>query len=171
MNVTQAYRRIPVATPAVSWWSTGLAEITAIEMAGLARAASRLSLARVVLVAETIERTRPDPRQPFRLMVEAGMPMADLGPELSLVETVRLIHPFEAGPGTTRPVIEVDHDRLSDEAVRLWLALSPKNEGYATAILAGTPELGADIHDAMGADRAKAPGIGDRAPCRPAHEP
>ena len=136
----------------------GACGVTAIEMAGLARAALRLSLARVVLVADTVERTRPDPRQPFRLMAEAGMPMMDLGPELSLVETVRLIYPFEAGPGTTRPVIEVDHDRLSDEAVRLWLALSPKTRA-ATAILAGTPELGADIHDAMGADRAKAPGI------------
>ena len=137
----------------------GACGITAIEMAGLARAASRLSIARVVLVADTVGRRRPDPRQPFRLMAEAGMPVADLGPELSLVETVRLIHPFEAGPDTTRPVIEVDHDRLSDEAVRLWLALSPKTRA-ATAILAGSPELGADIHDAMGADRAKAPGIG-----------
>ena len=137
----------------------GACGIAAIEMAGLARAASRLNLARVVLVADTVERTRPDPRQPFRLMAEAGMPMADLGPELSLVETVRLIYPFEAGPGTTRPVIEVDHERLSDEAVRLWLALSPKTRA-TTAILAGTTELRADIHDAMGADRAKAPGVG-----------
>ena len=107
----------------------GACGVTAIEMAGLARAASRLSLARVVLVADTVERTRPDLRQPFRLMAQAGMPMADLGPELSLVETVRLIYPFESGPGTTRPVIEVDHDRLSDEAVRLWLALSLQKRG------------------------------------------
>ena len=137
----------------------GACGITAIEMAGLARTASRLSLARVVLVADTVERKRPDPRQPFRLMAEAGMPVADLGSELSLVETVRLIYPFEAGPGTTRPIVEVDHEHLSDEAVRLWLALSPKTRA-ATAILAGTPELRADIHDAMGVDRAKAPGIG-----------
>ena len=137
----------------------GACGITAIEMAGLARAASRLSLARIVLVADTVERRRPDPRQPFRLMAEAGMPVADLGPELSLVETVRLIYPLEAGPGTTRPTIEVDHERLSDEAVRLWLALSPKTRA-ATAILAGTPELRVDIHNAMGADRAKAPGVG-----------
>ena len=62
----------------------GACRVTGIEMAGLARAASRLSLARVVLVADTVERTRPDPRQPFRLMAQAGMPMADLGPELGL---------------------------------------------------------------------------------------
>ncbi len=123
----------------------GASRLPAIELAALA---ARQRAARVVLVADTGPATSPGPPQGLRLMEDAGMPVADGAAPLDLMETVRLIHPLAAAAGA-KPVIEVDHDRLADEAARIWHAL-PGEARAATAILAATPELTSDIHDALG---------------------
>ena len=114
-------------------------------MAGLAAKASRLGFARVVLVTNTGERHS----QPLRLMAEAGLQTIRHGPDPGLVETARLVHANSVPGDTGQPVIEVELERLADEARHLWISLTPVTRA-TTVILAATPELEADIQDTFG---------------------
>ncbi|MDE0046084.1 MAG: hypothetical protein OXU19_09530 [bacterium] len=123
----------------------GASAIPAVGMAGLAAKASRLGFARVVLVTGTGDRHS----QPLRFMAEAGLPTVRHGPDPGLVETAHLVHANSILEGTAQPVIEVDHERLADEACHLWLSLTPAAR-RTTVILAGTPELENDIQQSFG---------------------
>ncbi len=121
------------------------ASISAVDMAGLARKASDLGFARVVLVTGAHERLS----QPLQFMAEAGLRIVHHGPEPGLVETARLIHASSMLKDDAQPVIEVDHAQLADEARQLWLSLAPATRA-ATVILAGTPDLEDDIQESLG---------------------
>ncbi len=119
--------------------------ISAVDMAGLALKASRLGFDRVVLTTGARERHS----EPLRFMGEAGLHIVRHGPDPGLVETAHLVHANSVLKDGGQPVIEVDHDRLADEARHLWISLSPATRG-TTVILAGTPELEGDIQDSLG---------------------
>ena len=123
----------------------GACAIPAVDMAGLAMKASQLGFARVVLLTGAHERLS----QPLRFMAEAGLPTIHHGPDPGLVETARLIHATSILQEVTQPVIEVDHERLADEALQLWFSLTPATRS-TTVILAATPGLESDIQDALG---------------------
>ena len=127
--------------------------IPAVDMAGLATTASRLGFARVVLVTGRRERYS----QPLRFMAEAGLRTVHHGPDPGLVETARLVHAAGILQEAARPVIEVDHERLADEAAHLWISLTPATRSGAV-ILAGTPELEGDIQESLGQWKDKGPG-------------
>ena len=62
-------------------------------------------------------------------------------------------------PGDTgQPVIEVELERLADEARHLWISLTPVTRA-TTVILAATPELEADIQDTFGERKVMNSGI------------
>ena len=132
----------------------GASAVPAVGMAGLAAKASRLGFARVVLVTGTGERHS----QPLRLMAEAGLRTIHHGPDPGLVETARLVHANSVPGDTGQPVIEVEHERLADEARHLWISLTPVTRA-TTVILAATPELEADIQDTFGERKDRSSGI------------
>ena len=117
--------------------------IPALAMAALARKASGLGFARVVLVTGARERLS----EPLRFMAGAGLHSIRRGPDLGLVETARLVHAT-----SILPVIEVESARLAEEARHLWCALSGATRS-TTVILAATPELEDAIQDSFGEGR------------------
>ena len=128
--------------------------ISALDMAGLATKASHLGVARVVLVTGTRERSS----QALRFMAEAGLRSVHHGSHPGLVETAHLVHPTGILERAGQPVIEVDHERLADEARHLWLSLTPATRS-ATVILAATPELEGDIQDCFSERKDKGSAI------------
>ena len=132
----------------------GASTIPAVGMAELAAKASRLGVARVVLVTGTGERHS----QPLNFMAEAGLRTVHHGPDPGLVETARLVHANSVPSDTSQPVIEVEHERLADEARHLWISLTPVARA-TTVILAATPELEADIQDTFGERKDRISGI------------
>ena len=128
--------------------------IPAVDLADLATRASHLGFARVVLSTGIHERHS----QPLRRMVEVGLPVLHHGSDPGLVETVHLVHPTSILEGAGQPVIEVDHERLADEARNLWLSLSPATRA-TTVILAATPELEGDIQDSFSEGKDKGSAI------------
>ena len=132
----------------------GASAIPAVGLADLSARASQLGFARVVLLTGIHERYS----QSLRLMAEAGLPVLHHGSDPGLVETAHLVHPTSPPEGTSQPVIEVDHERLADEARHLWLSLSPAIR-TATVILAATPELESDIQGSFSEGKNKGPAI------------
>ena len=128
--------------------------ISALDMAGLATKASYLGVARVVLVTGTRERSS----QALRFMAEAGLRSVHHGSHPGLIETAHLVHPTSILERASQPVIEVDHERLADEARHLWLSLTPATRN-ATVILAATPELEGDIQDCFSERKDKGSAI------------
>ncbi len=128
--------------------------ISALDMAGLATKASYLGVARVVLVTGPRERSS----QALRFMAEAGLRSVHHGPHPGLVETAQLVHATSILESASQPVIEVDQERLADEARHLWLSLTPATRS-TTVILAATPELEGDIQDSFGEAKDKGAAI------------
>ena len=128
--------------------------IPALDMADLATKASHLGFARVVLLTGTHARHS----QPLSHMAEAGLHVIHHGPDPGLVETAHLVHPTSILEDASQPVIEVDHERLADEARHLWLSLTPATRS-TTVILAATPELEGDIQDSFSEGKDKGSAI------------
>ena len=121
--------------------------IGAVPLQELQWVATRLAIARLVLMGDRILMRRTEARQPFRLLQDVGMEVAFIDDvlrqrALNLKSAFSYLLAQDADLAVQSPdadLIELPSDRLEETAGRLWLALPPL-ERARTVILAPSPD-------------------------------
>ena len=127
-----------------------------VQMRALTRIAGQSGVARLALVGDRKQLRAVEAGQPFGLLQDAGMPMAEMDEVvrqrdaglrqavLHMVADEPRLAVEELGSG----VLETESDELGRKAAQLWLELDPSLRA-GTAILAPTHELRAEINQAV----------------------